>query len=86
LTVNEWARLQRFYIEETQSGALPFIMPDYERQGLPLSTTAGARLTNRAGNRLVIASTWLCQFSDALPSATVVGVERQVSFRVEILP
>jgi hypothetical protein len=86
LTMNEWARLLRFYREETLDGALPFIMPDFDRQGLSLSTATGSSLTTSTGHRLVIGATWLCQFSDALPVATVIGVQRQVSFRVDILP
>jgi hypothetical protein len=86
LTANQFARLLRFYQEELKHGALPFIMPDYVNDGLLLTDESGNRLTTENGDFISIAANHLCQFGEALPSASVAGVEWRISFRLEILP
>ncbi|ADZ70127.1 hypothetical protein [Polymorphum gilvum] len=83
---NERARFERFYVEETAEGALPFLMPDWSRNGDYLTTADGTFLTDASGNRLTIAATWACLFGDQLPSYAAIGAHWQLGFIVTVLP
>lgn len=86
MTRNERARFERFYFDETRAGALPFLMPDFGTDGLPIGDEAGAQLTDEAGAPLLITAMRLCLFGAQLPVISAQGVEWRVSFAVEILP
>lgn len=86
MTRNERARFERFYFEEALSGALPFLMPDFGTDGLPVGNEAGAVLTDEAGAEVSIPAMRLCLFSAQLPVIAAQGVEWHVSFSVEVLP
>lgn len=83
---NERARFERFYREETSEGALPFLMPDWSRNGDYLTMADGTFLTDAAGNRLTMAVTLPCLFGDQLPTYSAIGGHWQLSFVVTVLP
>lgn len=85
-SVDELARFDRFFAEETAEGTLPFIMTDWTTDGHGLMTADGEALTDEAGNALVITARWLCQFGERLPERSVVGVRRRVQVTIEVLP
>ncbi len=86
VTHNERARFERFYVEETSEGALPFLMPDWSRNGDYLTMADGTFLTDASGNRLTIAATWLCMFGEQSPAYGAIGAHWQLSFSVTVLP
>jgi hypothetical protein len=86
LTADQWARLQRFYDEELAQGEMPFVQPDFSRDGWPLSDENGAVLTTETGAAILIAATHIVQFGEGLPNATPLGVGWSVAMRLEILP
>jgi hypothetical protein len=64
------ARFDRFHIEETEEGALPFLVPAWGVDN----------------HDLLIASTWVCLFGQTMPSVVAMGLEWRVSFDLVILP
>jgi hypothetical protein len=80
------ARFDRFFGEELKNGALPFVMPDFETDGVGIEDGAGASLTDEAGQPLAIAADRLCQFGEGLPQRIPAGVEWRLSFALDILP
>ena len=79
-------RFWRFYREEVGSGALPFLVPDWGRDGLVLWDSSGIVLTDEDGTPLLIAATWVCVFGDRLPGDVPVGVEWRIQFDLVVLP
>ncbi|MEP2437591.1 MAG: hypothetical protein ABJH93_11905, partial [Roseibium sp.] len=87
LTHNERARFERFYREETSEGALPFLMPDWSRNGDLLTMADGTVLTDASGNRLTMSVIVPCLFStDQLPSYAAIGAHWQLAFVITVLP
>ena len=86
VTHNERARFERFYVEETGEGALPFLMPDWSRNGDHLTMADGTFLTDASGNRLTMSVTRACLFGDQLPSYAAVGTHWQLGLVVVYLP
>jgi hypothetical protein len=81
------ARLERFWTEETDWGALPFIMPDQTHDGVPILTSAGVPMLTSAGVPMLITAKWLAMFSEgAAPKFEPWGVQFKSSFSLTVLP
>ena len=85
-THDERARFDRFYDEDTDEGALPFLIPDFATDGDALMTGEGSLLTDENDNPLLIASTWVAMFGDQLPSYAPIGLRWQITFILTVLP
>lgn len=86
VTSDQRARFWRFYIEETEEGALPFIMPDWTRDEHDLLTAGGLNLLTHDDVPLLIAATWAVLFGQSTPNETPMGVEWRINFDVMVLP
>lgn len=64
-TMEQLARLDQFWIEDTKGGTLPFVFPGQVFNGTVLLTDTGDHLTTEAGEDLLCASYWLVQFANA---------------------
>jgi hypothetical protein len=80
------ARFDRFHIEETEEGALPFLVPAWGVDNHDLLTADGLNLLTHDDVPLLIASTWVCLFGQTMPSVVAMGLEWRVSFDLVILP
>ncbi|MGG3810996.1 hypothetical protein ABEV34_05005 [Methylorubrum rhodesianum] len=84
---DDMARLERFYDEETGGGALPFLMPDQTRDGLPLATEDGLQLLDDQGRPLINTAWWLVMFGDTPPQKQVAsGTVYRISLTFTVLP
>lgn len=63
-----FARLHRFYDDDTKGGSLPFLIRDQMQDGLPLGTEDGAILQDETGADLLFESWLLVMFGDAPPT------------------
>lgn len=82
-----YARFERFWLEETRGGVLPFWMPDVVLDGVGLATDAGDGLTDEAGHPLALTAWALVQFAQAAPAyAAVGGPNFRISFTLSVLP
>lgn len=86
LSIEEMGRFDRFYIDDTKRGKLPFWMPNWQVDGTALLTGDGAPLLNSAGVPLLISATWLCMFGRNLPVKTVAAVRTRISFEIAVMP
>ncbi len=86
LSVDELARFDLFYNEETKEGSLPFAMAEPGKDGHGLLNEVDFVLTDENDNPVLIASTWLCLFGEQLPSDGVIGVRRRLNFDLAVLP
>ena len=86
LSYDQEARFQRFYVEETEEGALPFLIPNWGTDGSELLTPSGLSLTDHEDTPLLIAATWVAMFGESVPNTDPMGVEWRVSFNLVILP
>lgn len=80
------ARFERFHVEETDVGALPFLVPSWIVDNHDLLTAEGLNLLDHEGTPLLIAGTWVCLFGQSAPSTVPMGLEWRVSFDLVILP
>lgn len=81
------ALFDRFYVEDCADGSLPFYMPDYTVDGLPLLDEAGAVLTDEAGVPLLCSKIMLCLWGETPPEFGDPKITRQtVTFSVVELP
>ena len=84
---NDMARLERFWLEETGGGALPFLMPDQTRDALPLVTEGGVQLLDDQGSPLINTAWWLVMFGDTPPQKQVAsGAIYRISLTFTVLP
>ena len=86
LSRSQWARFERFYVEDTKRGALPFLLPDPGTDGWALLTDDGSRLLTDDGTPILLAETWLVVFGSKLPVITNKATYWTVSFEVTVLP
>lgn len=86
LSYDQKARFYRFHDEETEEGALPFLMPGWAKQDQNLLTVDGLYLTDENDVPLLLDDTWPCLFGQSRPNDVVMGVEWRVTFDVIILP
>lgn len=86
LSHDQRARFDRFHIEETEEGALPFLVPAWGVDNHDLWTADGLNLLTHDDVPLLIASTWVCLFGQTMPSVVAMGVEWRISFDLVILP
>jgi hypothetical protein len=80
------ARFERFWIEETAYGSLPFIMPDQTHDGLPLLDGGGLPVLDGGGLPILVTANWLVRFAQDAPQITPWGLQFMVSFPLEVLP
>jgi hypothetical protein len=85
-TDDQKARFERFRIEETDLGALPFLVPSWVVDNHDLLTADGLNLLNHEDTPLLIAGTWVCLFGQTMPSTVPMGLEWRISFDLVILP
>lgn len=86
VTHDQRARFDRFYDEETDIGALPFLVPAWGVDNHDLLTGDGLNLLTHDDVPLLIASTWVCLFGQTAPSVVPMGLEWRISFDLVILP
>lgn len=81
------ALFDRFYVEDCADGSLPFYVPDYTVDGLPLLDETGAMLTDEAGVPLLSSKIMLCLWGETPPEFGDPKITRQtVTFSVVELP
>ncbi len=85
LDTSQLWQLETFYIDTTQEGSLPFLMPDYLRDGKPIANEHGALLLD-GGLPLLLSVKKLCVFNDFLPKSPVSNSRSRVSFSLWYLP
>lgn len=84
---NDIARLERFWIEDLAHGALPFLIPDQNRDELALVTDDGLQLLDDQGRRLINTAWWLVLFGETPPQAQPVsGMIHRSTFTLTVLP
>lgn len=88
LAPHEWARLERFWDEDTRGGVLPFWFRNPLRFGLPLSCGPGRLPLLTADGRSIRIESWLlCQFGEQAPQpAPIAGGRLRVSLALVELP
>lgn len=84
-TRDQLARLDRFYVEECQEGALPFLAPDWSQDERGLMSAEGLELLTHDDEPLLITATLVCLFGQP-PNAAAWGGHWRVSFELVILP
>jgi hypothetical protein len=80
------ARFNRFYDEETDQGALPFLVPSWGIDNHDLMTAGGLNLLDHEDTPLLIAATRVCLFGQSMPTVVPMGLEWRISFDLVILP
>ena len=86
LTANQAARFRRFHEEETNFGALTFIMADPFWNGHKLTDENDEWITDETGEVITIVSDWLCLFEKDSLQYSQVGVKMRVEFGVMVMP
>lgn len=79
------ARFDRFWAEELNGGARPFVLPNQRADGLPLLTRNDSQITRADGAPILVSAHWLVQFADA-PRLQTAGVLFTISFTLDVLP
>lgn len=86
-SADDMARLERFWMEETGGGALPFVLPDQNSDGLGLQADDGTQLLDDHGQPLINTASWLALFGETPPQRQVVsGLIWKAAFTLTILP
>jgi hypothetical protein len=75
-----------FYDEVTKGGTLPFRMPDPTTDGTFLLDGNFQPVLTETGENILLASEWLCIFSEPVPNERMVGGRYLVSFTVAVMP
>jgi len=86
VTYAQKSRLERFWIEETAYGSLPFIMPDQTHDGLPLLDGGGLPVLDGGGLPILVTANWLVRFAQEVPQFTPWGLQFTASFQLDVLP
>lgn len=79
------ALFEKFYIEDTRYGALPFAVPDFSVDGLELLTEDYFDLLTEGGAPILLDAWWLAMFG-SMPSTKTYGAGFMVSFTLLVLP
>jgi hypothetical protein len=77
--------LKNFWKVDLGRGRKPFLMPDQDRDGAPVTDSNGVIILGTDGNPVRISAKWLVQFVDP-PSHAQFGLEYAVTLSLEILP
>ena len=86
-SLDQVARLEAFWSEDTGGGTLPFLVRDQLRDGQPLSDGTGGILSDEAGNPLTIEGWWLVTFGEQPPQIGLrSGQTARISMALLILP
>jgi hypothetical protein len=80
------ARLERFWIEETSDGSLPFVFPAQTRDGEYLLTEDGDIVLTGDGDPIIVTALWYCTFDRQPIQFTPVGVRFQASIYLKVMP
>ncbi|MEO0861539.1 MAG: hypothetical protein AAFY65_13060 [Pseudomonadota bacterium] len=86
VTRSEKETFDTFYRDVTRSGALPFLMPDYTRDGWPLLAEDGTQLLTEPGAGVTLAAQQLVLFGAETPVQSHRGLRYQISFSITVLP
>lgn len=86
VTYAQKSRFERFWIEETAYGSLPFIMPDQTHDGLPLLDGGGLPILDGGGLPILVTANWLVRFAQEAPQFTPWGLQFMASFQLDVLP
>lgn len=78
VTLDQKARIERFWDEEIAGGALPFLLPDQTKDGQPLLVEPGVPLLDDQGRPLLISAWWLVMAGETAPTFT--ARSREVTF------
>lgn len=80
------ARFERFWIEETAGGVLPFSMPDQTHDGLPVLLGDGTPWLGDDDLPVLVTANWLVRFAQEAPQITPWGLQFMAAFQLEVLP
>jgi len=81
-SLNLRARFERFYIEETRNGRMPFWMPEPGRNGWALLDNTGRQLLTETGHPILLSANWLCLFGANVPVYASISESWLISFDV----
>lgn len=85
--IDQKARFERFWNEETKGGVLPFIMPDQTHDNIDLAISSGEIADTQGDVDLVIASNWLVLFGEDAPTVSIVsGTVYAIDFSLKVMP
>lgn len=80
-------RFWRFWREDTVGGSLPFWIPDWTLEGLPIGDEAGTALATETGMPITIATRDLVLFATSQPpSEAPIGVRWRISLQLSVMP
>ena len=65
-TLNEKARMERFWNEDTSGGVLPFVFPDQVYNNTILMTEEGEPILTEDDEIILVESWWLVQFAEPI--------------------
>jgi hypothetical protein len=86
-TLDQKARLGRFWTEDTRGGNLPFSFPDQVYNNTVLLTEDGAPILTEDDEPILIESWWLVRFTDAIQWRAIRGQGSwMASITLEIMP
>lgn len=80
------ARFQRFWSEDTASGSLPFLIPDWRFDLHPLLTADGASALTADGTSLLIEAWALAMFGQEKPRDVPAGIKWRISMSISLMP
>jgi hypothetical protein len=81
------SRLERFVVEETEDGSLPFIFPDQSHDAVAFGDELGAELTDESDTVLIDTATCLVMFAqNELPRYEPFGLSWKASFTLTVMP
>lgn len=79
----------RFWDEDLDGGALPFLIPAQRTDGRTITTSDGSALLDADGLPMLIEAWWLVRFGEAPPAKQAISDDPsnfRVSFDLEVLP
>lgn len=86
LSRSQLARFDRFYLDDTKRGSLPFLIPDPGTNGWPLLSDDGSPLLTDEGTPILLAEIWLVTFGGKLPVISNKATYWTVAFELTVLP
>lgn len=88
ISLDEKARLERFWLEEIAGGSLPFLIPDQTRDGVALLADGGLQLLDDQGRPLINTAWWLVLAGESPPAFTTRnrGISYTATFPMMVMP
>lgn len=88
VSLDEKARLERFWEEDIAGGSLPFLIADQTMDGVALLADGGLQLLDDQGRPLINTAWWLVLAGDAAPAFTTRnrGISFTATFPISVLP